>query len=71
MNKKTIMGPYEWLEDANYWISREKVIEGTVRKIEGKLCYAEPYRLYYDEPTYSMASCRNEEYENVISWLEV
>lgn len=63
MKKKMVMGPYEKTE-AGFWISRESVIEGTVRVVDGFLCEAQPDIMYYDvqEPG-------GKQSEQVIKWV--
>jgi hypothetical protein len=65
MKKKTVMGPYE-KTDGGFWISRESVIEGTVRVVDGFLCEAQPDIMYYD-----VKESGGRQSEQVIKWAPI
>ena len=57
---------YEWLEDEDCFISKEKVIDGVVRVIEGELRYAE--RGIIDRDYFDVLSCTHEKETRVVFW---
>ena len=68
MTKKIVMGPYFKYDEEDDWMSRENVIEGTVRIIEDALCYAVYTRLELDNSEYDPCSIKERTYKDVIVW---
>lgn len=72
MKKKVIMGPYEWNDEQNCWISlTPKVGEGEIRLIDAVLCYSEKIRIYYDQEKYDIITQRDTEYYECMAWRPV
>ena len=71
MKRKILLGPYEWNEYHETWISEEKITEGTVRTIEGELYHATLDWINFDKPQYDIHTGKDYITKEVIVWIRI